>query len=166
MLFKRFLSITPITSQAAATAIKPKRPPTAFSYYFKQNVKQICEANNVKTVDAMKIAGEKWRSFSESEKQKYFDEVKPLLENYQAQLKEFEKNLPPKRPATSFGLYLKEVSPDRRAQNPGLNQVEIMKLVSNEWKNMDESLKNKYREQFAEQLAVYNKAVEKFKKSA
>lgn len=81
MIFKRFLSVSPIALEAA---VKPKRPPTAFSYYFSQVHDHICASHNVSNPGAMKIAGKQWRSLSESEKQKYVDALKPLREKYSA----------------------------------------------------------------------------------
>ncbi|QEU58350.1 hypothetical protein KDRO_A03660 [Kluyveromyces lactis] len=156
MIFKRFLSVSPIALEAA---VKPKRPPTAFSYYFSQVHDHICASHNVSNPDAMKIAGKQWRSLSESEKQRYVDALKPLREKYSVAYEAYAKTLPPKKPATSFGSFLKEKSPQLRTENPGLSQIEILKLASSKWKSLDASTKEQYQSKYKQDLAEYRKVM-------
>ncbi|CDO95272.1 unnamed protein product [Kluyveromyces dobzhanskii CBS 2104] len=156
MLFKRFLTVSPV----AFEAVKPKRPPTAFSYYFSQVHKNIVETHNVRIPAAMKIAGEQWQTLSESEKQKYSDALKPLQQKYTAEYEAYAKTLPPKKPATTFGSFLKEKSPLLKSEHPDLDQTEIMKLASSKWKSLDPSIKEQYQTRYSQQLAQYKKALE------
>lgn len=153
-MFKRFFSVSPQTLQV----VKPKQPASVFSLFFKENRARINEENaNLANLDVMKLAGEAWRNLGEAEKKQYTEKWSVLNKDYLVKKEEYLKSLPPKRPATSFGLYFKDISPSLRAENPEAKQSDLVKLASQKWKSLDENLKQKYKDLYDTKFAEYKK---------
>ncbi|XP_074648390.1 transcription factor A, mitochondrial-like [Tubulanus polymorphus] len=73
------------------------------------------------------------------------------------QERSFVKDRPeiPKAPTTPFVKFITENRNDILNNNPKLKTVEVTKIASGMWKNLDESDKQKYRNQYKEELRSF-----------
>ena len=49
-----------------------------------------------------------------------------------------------KRPPNAFFLFQNEIREQIKLENPNLNQIEISKIISKKWKELDLNIKEKY----------------------
>jgi len=80
---------------------------------------------------------------------------------------ETEKSIPPKpkRPLTGFFRFLNEVRPEVSKSNPNMKLTELSKAIGEKWDSLDPTTKDKYNQDFKNELDKYNQALEKYNKS-
>lgn len=61
----------------------------------------------------------------------------------------------PKRPMSAFLAFANSRRAEVKALNPDSSNGEISKILSNKWKDAEESLKQKYRDEEAAKWAAY-----------
>lgn len=97
---------------------------------------------------------------TDSEKQPFIQKWESMKATYVLEKEKYLGSLPPKRPASSFALYIKDITPTLRAENPGVKQDSLIKIASQNWKSLDKGLKSKYKELYETKLAEYKKSRE------
>jgi hypothetical protein len=70
----------------------------------------------------------------------------------------------PKKPASSYILFMSEFTPLFKKENPNLTQKEVMTAVGHRWSQLPADKKVKYDRQSAELKAKYQAAMEAYKK--
>lgn len=70
--------------------------------------------------------------------------------------------LKPKKPLTPYFRFLKEVRPQVVAKNPKALMPELMRLVGKQWETVDESVKQKYQEEWLMEKEIYEKENSKY----
>ena len=69
-----------------------------------------------------------------------------------------KNNKAPKRPPSAFLLFSKDIRKKVAQTCPYFSPLDISKVISEQWKNLPEQEKNKYRETAAQLLEEHNKA--------
>eukprot|EP01083_Nonionella_stella_P145353 455277_1 len=75
-----------------------------------------------------------------------------------------DKNAP-KRPASSYVIFGKENRTRIKNENPEFKPTEMMKKISEEWRNLNENEKISYKAKYDESKAKYVEAMVKYKNS-
>lgn len=60
-----------------------------------------------------------------------------------------------RRPMNAFLLFCKDKREEVRIQNPNLKNVEISTILAEQWRNLEESEKEKYKQNYAEQQQIF-----------
>ncbi|AET39976.1 DNA-binding protein ABF2 Ecym_5207 [Eremothecium cymbalariae DBVPG len=135
----------------------PKKPATVYSLFIKNNFALLKQQNpEAGFAEVSKLANARWKGLTDLQKKPYYDEAARLKREYEAVKSDFQKTLPPKRPASGYILYSNEVRPLVTARNPGLKPTELVKLISEQWKSLPLFEKDKYN-------AVYQKNMDQWK---
>jgi len=71
----------------------------------------------------------------------------------------------PKRPPTSYFVFIKERRSAVRALNPSLNGTEVGKLLAQEWRNKPETTKQFYKNQAEAMKAVWTAQMAAYKRT-
>ncbi len=69
---------------------------------------------------------------------------------------------PPKRPLTSFFIYLRDRRPTLKEEQPNLGNKELTSKISEEWRGMNAAGKSPYEEEHKELKMQYAKAIEEY----
>ncbi|XP_057511053.1 high mobility group B protein 6-like [Actinidia eriantha] len=72
----------------------------------------------------------------------------------------------PKKPASSFLLFSKEIRKNIMEERPEINNSALNALISVKWKEMSEVEKQKWNVRAAEAMEAYKKQLEEYNKSA
>ena len=135
----------------------PKRPTSAYFLYLQDHRSQFVKENpTLRPAEISKIAGEKWQNLEADIKEKYISERKKLYSEYQKAKKEFDEKLPPKKPAGPFIKYANEVRSQVFAQHPDKSQLDLMKIIGDKWQSLDQSIKDKYIQEYKKAIQEYN----------
>lgn len=131
----------------------PKKPLAVYSLFTKDMYHEVKAQNPGKSFgEISKLINVRWKNLSESQKKPFYDEAAKLKNKYDMEKAEFEKTLPPKRPASGYILYLKDVHAQIAAENPGVKQSELVKQISSKWNSLSDSMKAKYRDRYQNEL--------------
>lgn len=68
-----------------------------------------------------------------------------------------------KKPATAFFMYTKSVRESVKSKNPTLSHREIIKKISEDWKNLPDNEKKVFHDQYEIQIAEYRNSHPKTK---
>ena len=132
---------------------KPKRPLNSYMLYCKeQRIKLKEEYPNLKVTEIASMMGSNWKELSESEKLPYQEEAKRLSEAHSNKIAEFERKLPPKKPAGPFVLFAKDIRPQINEEFPDSDFVEKSKIAANRWNEADEATKAHYHDIFVKKM--------------
>lgn len=71
----------------------------------------------------------------------------------------------PKKPASPYFRFMKEIRPSVQTKNPKLKQFEIVGVVAKMWKSLDETKKEKYAKGYKEEMGAYMNVLAKYKNS-
>ena len=69
---------------------------------------------------------------------------------------------PPKRPPTAYSLYFTNINKQIRQENPDLKPVQLVKIVAQKWKQLNDEEKRGYIEKGREMMMNYNEERKKF----
>ena len=83
------------------------------------------------------------------------DKVKQFVNTYV--LIKFYQPTPPKKALTAFFLYKKDVYDSVKQANPDLKITEHTKIISEQWRNLDQKIKDKYLKKHEEAKVQYEK---------
>lgn len=119
------------------------RSKTAYNFFVgsesvRNEIKEKYE--NMPVSKTMKIIGEMWKNLSEEEKQKYVDMATEDRKNFPNS----EKSEREEKSANGYQMYASEHRESIRAKNPTVGGREITKLISIEWKKLDDDAKSVY----------------------
>ncbi|KAG0658079.1 hypothetical protein C6P45_002293 [Maudiozyma exigua] len=104
---------------------KPKRPLNSYMLFCKeQRVKIAEEYPNLKITEVASMMGSTWKQLSETEKLPYQEEAQRLSEAHSTKMAEFERKLPPKKPAGPFVLFAKDIRAQINEEYPDSDFVE------------------------------------------
>eukprot|EP00602_Paraphysomonas_sp_CaronLab_P006957 CAMPEP_0185025166 /NCGR_PEP_ID=MMETSP1103-20130426/8229_1 /TAXON_ID=36769 /ORGANISM="Paraphysomonas bandaiensis, Strain Caron Lab Isolate" /LENGTH=191 /DNA_ID=CAMNT_0027558307 /DNA_START=33 /DNA_END=608 /DNA_ORIENTATION=- len=72
----------------------------------------------------------------------------------------------PKRNHSAYQLFIMEILPKLKQENPGMQQTDIMSLAASRWGKMDDSQKTKYVEAAAKDKMEYHLKLEQYNSGA
>uniref|UniRef100_A0A1I7YYU6 HMG box domain-containing protein n=1 Tax=Steinernema glaseri TaxID=37863 RepID=A0A1I7YYU6_9BILA len=75
-----------------------------------------------------------------------------------------DKNAP-KRPLTAFIAYSMERRPELESKHPNIKMSNIMKITSQEWKELSDETKKIYLDKASKEMEAYNKAMGEYRKT-
>jgi len=124
----------------------------------------------------MKEFGKEWSGFTDNDKEPYKQKAKDDKLRYEKEFKEFalkcgsiqkirewEKNRP-KKPLSSYMIFVKETRAKVWRQNPKMHALQVMKEVGKLWKNLDQSSRKLFDDQaqvdklrFLKEMKVFEK---------
>jgi len=159
------LSLTSPDEPKMMTAVnkkdKPKRNRSAFIIFssemrplIKSEEKQKLNSNEM----MVKLA-DLWKGLKEEERKKYHDMAEKEKVRYLLELNEFyqthpfdviqnkTKNNHVKKPCSAYGLFLKETKKVVKVERPDLKMADVLKIVAERWKVLDEKTRKIYQEQ-------------------
>eukprot|EP00659_Diplonema_papillatum_P004888 gene4888-7546_t len=167
----------------------PKRPLSAYFIFSGEKRVEVKEENpDLKIGEVAKKLGELWGEMSDAEKKPYQKKAEALKAKYQEDLKEYEANKEdddedededdepkkkkkktaakdpnaPKKPLTSYFLFLADKRASTKAENPDLNNKELVTELGRMWSALGDDEKQVYETQNAKAKAEYAKALEKY----
>ena len=129
---------------------KPKRNKSAFilfSVEMRAKLKHDVQ-DQVNSNDMMVKLAELWKNLPKPEKEKYNAEAKSDKMRYLQELDDFAKANPTqsihnktkknhvKKPCSSYAIFLKEMKGNIKEKDPSLKMADVLKIVSEKWKNL------------------------------
>jgi len=154
---------------------KPKRNRSAF-IIFSSEMRSIMTADDKSKTNSnemmVKLA-DLWKNLNEGDKKRYQDMAEKEKVKYLTELNEYYLHNPLdviqnktkknhiKKPCSAYGLFLKECKDVVKKENSNLKMADVLKVVAEKWKNLDEKQKMRYQAQAqAEKEAVKSKIAE------
>lgn len=143
-------------------AKKPKKPLNAYLLFCAERRPHVKEDNpQAKTTEITAMVGEEWRALSNEAKLPYQQEAQQRAEAHKIILSEFEKSLPPKKPAGPFVQFSHDIRAALNEEYPNLEFVEKAKITSARWNQLSEEIKEQYKRQYAERMAEWKATVDR-----
>lgn len=151
---------------------KPKQPLSGYMRFVGDIRAELKEENpGASITDIARLAGERWRSTDESEKEKYKiaynkDKVKydALMKNYvppkgsaaagKKRKKDKDPNAP-KKPLTAYFAWMNENRSRIKEENEGATIGEVAKIAGEEWRGLDSGSKSKYEKAYRAAMEIY-----------
>jgi len=111
---------------------------------------------NVNSNDMMVRLADLWKNLPAGERQKFQNEADRDKMRYLQELDAFWKANPSemiqnktkknhvKKPCSAYALYLRDVKHEIKDQNPSLKMADVLKIVSERWKQLDKNVKQDY----------------------
>jgi len=140
---------------------KPKRNRSAF-IIFSSEMRPIIKAEGKQKLNSnemmVKLA-DLWKGLKEEERKKYYEMAEKEKVRYLLELNEFyqthpfdviqnkTKNNHVKKPCSAYGLFLKETKKVVKVERPDLKMADVLKIVAERWKVLDEKTRKIYQEQ-------------------
>eukprot|EP01024_Parvocaulis_polyphysoides_P075117 TRINITY_DN96_c0_g1_i1.p2 TRINITY_DN96_c0_g1~~TRINITY_DN96_c0_g1_i1.p2 ORF type:complete len:269 (+),score=54.24 TRINITY_DN96_c0_g1_i1:30-809(+) len=129
---------------------KLKKPLNRYHLFMREAFSKISKEEKGNPI-MQKIAAQ-WKAMSEQEKQPYAEQAEKLK-------KEFEQLNPVQRPVKSlkrapsgYQIFLKEKKPDVKQQNPDMRPVDLRRELSTQWKALNETQKQEYKQKALKEL--------------
>jgi len=141
-------------------AKKPKRNKSAF-ILFSIEMRAKLKGDNqdqVNSNEMMVKLAELWKHLPKVERERYHTEAKDDKKRYLQELENFSKTHPSesihnktkknhiKKPCSAYAIFLKEMKKLIKSQSPELKMADVLKIVSEKWKNLPEKEKRIYQE--------------------
>lgn len=140
---------------------KPKRNRSAFIIFSSEmrSVIKVEGKEKVNSNEMMVKLAELWKNLKEEERKRYHDMAEKEKVKYLLELNQFYQNNPfdliqnktkrnhVKKPCSAYGLFLKETKKAVKAEHPELKMADVLKIVAERWKNLDEKERSKYQGQ-------------------
>ncbi|KAF9601226.1 hypothetical protein IFM89_017411 [Coptis chinensis] len=142
--------------------LKPKRSLLAFSINMNKRQAALVEQNN-NVPEIGKIAGEEWKNMSEEQRKPYEEKTKEKHHEKKKQ-KDEQKSDPnkPKRPASSFILFSKEMRKNLVQERPEISNATLNALISVKWKELNETEKEIWNNIAANAMNAYKKEMQEY----
>jgi hypothetical protein len=154
---------------------KPKRNRSAF-IIFSSEMRSVMNADDKQKTNSnemmVKLA-DLWKNLKEGDKKRYQDMAEREKVKYLTELNEYYLHNPLdviqnktkknhiKKPCSAYGLFLKEAKDVVKSENANLKMADVLKVVAEKWKSLDEKHKMKYQVQAqAEKELVKSKIAE------
>jgi len=147
---------------------KPKRNKSAFILFsiekraeFKADINDHVNSNQM----MVKLA-DSWKELPKEEKEKYYSKAKNDKLRYLRELDAFSKEHPHesiqnrtkknhiKKPCSAYAIFLKEMKKIIKKQDPDLKMADILKIVSEKWKQLPDPERLTYQERARAEKAV------------
>lgn len=139
---------------------KPRRNKSAFILFSIETRAKLKAqlGEDINSNEMMVRLAEKWKNLDKDEKNRFQTEAKLDKERYQKELDAFWKENPQeliqnrtkknhvKKPCSAYALYLKEVKEEIKKDNPKMKMADVLKIVSERWKQLNSQEKAKYNE--------------------
>lgn len=136
---------------------RPKRPLTAFMRYSsKRRAKIRLDDPSKSMIQISKIIGEEWRNLSANDKRPFHDAATKDHEVYRIAKEKYDASKP-KRPRTSYALFMKTNRAYIAKKNPNVSPRELMKFIAAEWKALNSVEKEKYEKMAIEDRERWEK---------
>jgi ABC-type transporter MlaC component len=153
----------------------PRKPKAAYFIFCDENRDQVSrELNSQNAAKVAKELGQRWKNLSEQEKERYNSMFKKLKEQYDAELIEYNNLHPegtitgfreePIRPITGYLRFCAEHRDKVKKKYSNLSLIEIVKTLSQMWRDCDQTLKDAYNKEYEEELQEYHIEMEKYKR--
>jgi len=159
---------------------KPRRNKSAFILFSIETRAKLKAqlGEDVNSNEMMVRLAEKWKNLDKDEKNRFQTEAKLDKERYQKELDSFWKENPQeliqnrtkknhvKKPCSAYALFLKEVKEEIKKDNPKMKMADVLKIVSERWKQLNSQEKAKYNESAEKEKQIARaKLGEKFKQN-
>lgn len=136
---------------------RPKRPLTAFMRYSSKRRSNIrLKDPSASMIQISKIIGEEWRNLSVTEKRPFHDAATRDHEVYRIAKEKYDASKP-KRPRTSYALFMKTNRAAIAKKNPTVSPRDLMKFIAAEWKALNSNEKSKYEKMATEDRERWEK---------
>lgn len=136
---------------------KKTRTPSAYNL-FMADLKGT-DSNKFSEQGFFNYAYKKWKSLDESKKEKYEKQAEKLKKdndrNYEEK-KSLEKQ-PPKRPLSTYNIYIRERLPALKKQYPNKEQTDFFGMIAEEYKNLSNAETNKLQKKADKEKIRYEK---------
>lgn len=147
----------PKTKKKEKDPNRPKRPLTAFMRYSSKRRSKIRLEDPTKSmIQISKIIGEEWRNLSANDKRPFHDAATKDHEEYRVAKEKYDASKP-KRPRTSYALFMKTNRAYIAKKNPNVSPRELMKFIAAEWKALNSVEKEKYEKMAIEDRERWEK---------
>lgn len=156
MLFESFVGKESKSRSKRKDPNAPKKPRSSYVFFMEKERKLVKEQDsNLRPQHIMKIVGEKWAKLDSKEKEVYEEMAKEDRARYLAAMKDYippekseaaakriktDKDMP-RKPMTAFMLFSKEL---RQKLGRDINSSEKSKKISEAWREMNDTEKEKY----------------------
>jgi len=139
---------------------KPRRNKSAF-LLFSSEKRALLKANgeNLNSNQMMGKLAELWNNLPPEERRRFDSEAIEEKKRYLQELEAFKKENPSiggfhnktkrnhiKKPCSAYGLFLKEATVHIKKEHPDLLMADVLKIVSERWKSLNEGEKQRYEE--------------------
>jgi hypothetical protein len=145
--------------KAQARRLKmPKRNRSAY-FLFSMDVRAKLKADNsqLTPLETQALVSKYWKELSVEEKEKYELRAKEEKLEYLVAMDKFYSNLTPetlaksktnkpKKPCSAYAHFVRDIKTSLKQDNPRLIMQEILHIVSDKWKNLDEKTRAIYEE--------------------
>jgi len=128
-------------------AERPKKPLSSYLAFANEIRPEIAEKNpTLKITEVLTEIGKRWGALTAEQKKKYEDQVSSDRDRYAKELKAYEVThpRPPKRPATSFIVFFREIHEKTKQANPDASSIDIVKLIAKKWGTLTAEQKKPY----------------------
>lgn len=140
---------------------RPKRPPSAFSFFMSEMFPKLREKNQGTPIpDIMRLCSKQWKEMPESDRKSFASKAEVARSSYMEKLNEYKSNLGPKRPLSAYLLFMQNFRSQILKKQPELKVSEVGKLAGQQWRKLSEAEKKPYMLQAAKALETYKKTKE------
>jgi len=103
----------------------------------------------------------KWSKLDDPTKNKYVKQAEETRAEAERMREEFKNRVHdmPKRPGNAYTIYIRQMNPELKKQNPNKSATEIFKMCGEKWKSMSEKQKEKYEAMYQKDLQKYEDLV-------
>ena len=133
---------------AEAKAAKPKRGPTGYFLFMKENRADIVKNHSdCPVTEIASKLGETWRSLDESKRAEWNAKAKELAPKpTPEQIAAVEaKASKPKRPPTAFFNYMSKMRDNIKKQHPDWTVTQISSYLGEQWRSLNKEEKDKFK---------------------
>lgn len=133
---------------AEAKAAKPKRGPTGYFLFMKENRADIVKNHSdCPVTEIASKLGEMWRSLDESKRAEWNAKAKELAPKpTPEQIAAVEaKASKPKRPPTAFFNYMSKMRDNIKKQHPDWTVTQISSHLGEQWRSLNKEEKDKFK---------------------
>jgi len=146
--------------KAQAKRLKmPKRNRSAY-FLFSMDIRAKLKAEknkNLTPLETQALVSKYWKNLSFDEKEKYEQKAKEEKLEYLVAIDKFYSNLTPetieksktnkpKKPCSAYAHFVRDIKTDLKKENPRLIMQEVLHIVSEKWKNLDDKTRAIYEE--------------------
>mmetsp|Transcript_11512 Transcript_11512/g.24377 ORF Transcript_11512/g.24377 Transcript_11512/m.24377 type:complete len:224 (+) Transcript_11512:71-742(+) len=166
----------------------PKRPLTSYMRFAVDVRPEVAEEmEGAKPTEVISEVASRWRKLTAAKKKPYVTAAEAEWEEYRQQKQAFldaggvlpapqrrkadgkvkvvKDPLQPKKPGSTYILWVKDNYAKLRKKNPKLEPKEVMSQAGKEWSKATKATKTKYEKKRAELMKEYEKAMEAYKSS-
>jgi hypothetical protein len=116
------------------------------------------EKKNVNSNEMMVKLADLWKNLKDEDRKKYHDMAEKEKLKYLLELNQFYQTHPfeviqnktkknhVKKPSSAYGLFLREAKTVVKTEHPELKMADILKIVAERWKRLDEGTRIKYQQ--------------------